>query len=140
MNATLSVSARSNARNLSPQKETVGTLNLIGIESGKPVSLASVRFYMARSGDGARPVYCSVWLFSATWCSGYGRANGYGYHKQSAALDAALSSAGVKLYKNFETRELEHIDGVGDSAMNDALLAVGEAMGFKADSLLVVRN
>ena len=68
---------------------------------------------------------CTAVLFSQggnAHFAGYGRASGCGYHKPSAALAAAIESAGIKLAQD--------IDGYGDGAMRDALHAVGEAMGF----------
>lgn len=120
--ATLPAQFIGNGKNLQPEKEVIRAYTVIGI--GKSRSdvdeLATVRCYMARSGDGASPVYASVWIHNR--CAGHGRANGYGYHKSSAAIQAALSSAGVKL--------AERIDGCGDRAITDALHAVGIAMGY----------
>lgn len=48
-------------------------------------------------------------------------ADGHGYHKASAALSVALKNCGVTLS--------ECIDGVGDIAMVEALLAVATACG-----------
>lgn len=129
--ATIGKSA-SNGKNMAHQKETVGTLELIACVAGKPRSVAVARFYMARSGDGSRPVYCTIWTHAGTYNSGHGRANGYGYHKQSAALQSAMDSANINLSSP--------IDGVGDSAMDDAMLALGCAMGYAPDSMLVARG
>lgn len=85
--------------------------------------------------------------------SGRGDAGGWGYHKQSAALGSALSAAGVELYgspysvqrwdydKKREKTPAElraeqrkanktraYINGVGDSAMREAMRAVGEEL------------
>lgn len=132
--ATLPTEARRNFKNLDQNKERIATLTLVGIRYGRPVELAQARFWMSRKSDGASPVYCSVWVYGAVYgatpTAGHGRASGYGYHKQSAALDAALDSAGVKL--------AVPINGCGDGAMRDALLAVGVAMGYDADALAVM--
>lgn len=116
-------------------KETVAALVLVAWASGKQRELVTVRFWMSRSADGASPVYCTAWIHGNgnhgnEGCAGTGRANGYGYHKQSAALQSALDSAGVKLAKR--------IDGVGETAMKDALLAIGRAMGYTDDAMIVV--
>ena len=85
--------------------------------------------------------------------SGRADAGGWGYHKQSAALGSALSAAGVELYgspysvqrwdydKNREKTPAElraeqrkanktraYINGVGESAMREAMRAVGEEL------------
>lgn len=98
-------------------------LALINLDTGK-VELR-VRFYCPNS-----VVYCCVWLHHNTiHTSGSGKASGYGYHKPSAAMQAAFGNAGIKLS--------EHIDGRGDSAMRDAMQAVGE---FLSDSRYMVHN
>jgi hypothetical protein len=127
--ATMPAKPVTNGRNLDGDKERITTLTLVGVRDGRPVELAQARFWMARRSDGASPVYCSVWVYGAGG-GGHARANGYGYHKQSAALQAALDSAGITL--------AEPIDGRGDSAMRDALLAVGVAMGYSSDALAVL--
>lgn len=115
-------------------KETVAALVLVAWAYGSQRELATVRFWMARNADGASPVYCTAWVNGngegVDGCAGTGRANGYGYHKQSAALQSALDSAGVKLSSR--------IDGVGETAMKDALLAIGRAMGYTDDMMIVV--
>lgn len=85
--------------------------------------------------------------------SGRGDAGGWGYHKQSAALGSALSAAGVELYGSpYSVQRWDHdkkrektpaelraeqrkanktrayINGVGDSAMREAMRAVGEEL------------
>lgn len=101
-------------------------------------------------------VYCSIWINSvkqekrpADWIygstSGKGSAGGYGYHKSSAAVAAALSSAGIVLTGSpyglpsnsdtpAQTRALlkkpAHIGGCGDESIRCALLAIAYAAGY----------
>ncbi len=122
--ATLPATGVSNARNLGGKRETVSTYTVVAVNThGGIDSVVEARFYMSRSADGASPVYCSVWV-SAPDChsSGYGSASGYGYHKESAALQSAIESAGITLS--------QPIDGRGSSAMSDALLAIAKAAGY----------
>lgn len=130
--ATMPTSGHQNGRNLDGDKERIATLTLVGVRDGAPVELAQARFWMARRSDGASPVYCSVWTYGPRrdGTAGHGIARGYGYHKQSAALQGALAHAGIIL--------AEPIDGRGDGAMRDALLAVGVAMGYDAAALAVM--
>lgn len=131
LTATLPTTPHRNGKNLDCDKERIGTLTLVGINEGRPVELAQARFWMARSGDGSRPVYCSVWVYDAdVQTAGHGRARGYGYHKRSAAQAEALSDAGIGM--------AEAIDGHGNRAMEDALIAVGVALGHDADTLAVL--
>lgn len=112
-----------NARNLGDSKELVGRQLCIAAVNGKPTVLCDARYYMSRSGDGSRPVYCSLWVSGPNcYVSGYGVAKGYGYHKQSAALDDAIGSAGIKLS--------ERIDGCGTAASEEALIAIAAALGY----------
>lgn len=97
-------------------------LAVIDLDTGREIVCA--RFY--------RPneiVYCVVWIFSGEPARGFGKAGGGGHHKRSAALGGALSRAGVTLSGP--------INGCGDSAMDDALLALARHMGVARP--LVVR-
>ena len=82
----------------------------------------TVRVWMGRSRN-ASTVYCALWCHNREGngrsFSGAGSAGGYGYHKESAALDSAIRSAGISLDRR--------IRGVGDSAMRDALGAIARA-------------
>ena len=77
-------------------------------------STAIVRVYWP-----AQTAYACVWLsFADSYSVGKGKAGGYGYCKESAAIDEALRSAGI---------QLEHsIHGVGESAIWGALAAIAE--------------
>lgn len=68
--------------------------------------------------------YACLWVNSNdTHISGGGKAGGYGYHKASAAMQAALDDVGVQLS--------ESIAGRGESAMIDALVATARALGYR---------
>lgn len=85
--------------------------------------LATLRTYMAKRSDGAGRVYASIWVHApGVHCSGAGHASGYGYHKASAAAAAAIESAGIELS--------DPIDGRGDAMIDDALRAIGRALGY----------
>ena len=87
-------------------------------------TLAEFATYISRSGDGASPVHCSIWLHTQTeYRSGQGKASGYGYCKTSAAIGAALESAGIEL--------LSSCRGSGEHAAKIAVEAAIRAMGFK---------
>lgn len=96
-----------------------------------------------RIGSTASAAYACAWLYSpkvkdkeghtvkpSFWNSGSGRAGGYGYHRQSAAAESALSRAGVELS--------EAIGGRGDQAIRDAVEAVGKALAPKGARVFVV--
>lgn len=76
--------------------------------------VVTLRIYSTQSRN-----YACVWINNGAagiHLSGGGYAGGYGYHRASAAAQAALNDAGVILGEN--------ISGVGDSAIERALLAV----------------
>lgn len=108
------------------------------IQGKKLESLVEIRI-----GSTASAAYACAWLYSpkvkdkeghtvkpSFWNSGSGRAGGYGYHRQSAAAESALSRAGVELS--------EAIGGRGDQAIRDAVEAVGKALAPKGARVFVV--
>lgn len=65
--------------------------------------------------------YCCLWVSAPDkYKSGSGTAGGYGYHKASSAVGSAVRNAGFSLDK--------YIDGVGDKAIEGALLAVARCV------------
>lgn len=68
--------------------------------------------------------YCALWVSGAnTYGRGQGQAGGGGYHKQSAALAAAIDDAGIGLHRS--------ISGLGDQAMEEACEAIARALTGK---------
>ena len=130
------VKETSNAKNLSGEKETVNRIVLIDKKSEH--CAVDARFYMA-SGRNASTVYCSIWVRTkcGKFYSGHGKAGGYGYHKESAALSDAIKSAGIELYGDQYNRAKQqknkraHIDGCGETAMYDACNAIAYAAGYR---------
>lgn len=77
-------------------KNYVGTYYLIkNISETRQLAVAEARFY-----ETPATTYCSVWVrqnFEGTMtCHGVGKASGYGYDRQSAALQSAMEDAGVE--------------------------------------------
>ena len=128
--ATLPRAARSNGKNMSPQKELISAMSAVALINGKMREVVIARWYKARKSDGASPVYASIWTYGAGFgISGHGRATGYGYHKASAALSAAIDSAGIVLS--------ERIYGLGDDATRSALEAIARAIAGDAAEILI---
>lgn len=150
----------SNARNYANEKETVGKYIVLD-KTGK--EFVDCRVYMGRSRQ-ASTVYASIWVRGAGVCtSGRGSAGGYGYHKESAAIQDAIGSAGIELYgdvygadhrwnydqkrentpaeiakiKRRMNKRRAYIDGAGDQAIRAALLAIAKAAGLKGKPLFV---
>lgn len=129
MHATLPAASTHNARNYHGEKPHHMTMVLVDRATGhKPVT-ASVW----ASTTGATS-YASIWTYSHAAAvrsySGAGRATGGGYHRASAALDAAIQSAGITLS--------DPIDGEGTRAMEDACRAIAAALGYDPAGLVLV--
>jgi hypothetical protein len=139
-------------------KEIVNTLRVCAVVKGEIQEVITARFYMSRASS-ASVVYCCLWIDSVA--SGRGQAGGYGYHKESAALQAAIASAGVELYGtpylggrqkteeryNCETKKMEtvkldyeqrtYIGGCGDESMRSALIDIArDVLGYKKVTVL----
>jgi len=134
----------SNARNYSGEKETTCRYIVIGKMNGKLQSIIEARIYMGRSSTASK-VYCSLWVSGANYCSGSGSAGGWGYHKESAALDSAIRSAGIELYgANYDTwqdrkpdfKKRAYIGGCGNGSMLMALKAIARAAGARGEILI----
>jgi hypothetical protein len=115
----------SNARNYEGEKRTVNRLRFVS--AGKMETVVDARWWMGRSTS-ASVVYCSVWVSPPVTSeypavSGRGTAGGSGYHKESAALEDAFTSAGV----TFE----QYFGGCGDSAMQKAIEAAAAFLGVE---------
>lgn len=112
------------ARNLSPQKETIRRDVLVAFDRNENElrQVIDVRWYMGRSSK-ASVVYCSFWIRgNGRWITGYGKAGGYGYCKQSAAFADALTSAGIETWG--------HVHGAGDSAIIKAMHDIANVLGY----------
>lgn len=124
-NAVVSLSEKvhTNARNLNGDKELVRSLKYLATnDAGEIVDVVEVRWWMGRSRN-ASMVHCSIWVrVGHEHRSGYGTAGGWGYCKESASLDGAITSAGIKLEA--------HINGCGDAAILHAVRAIGARAGF----------
>lgn len=96
------------------------------VENGEARTIATTRIY--RSATGARN-YCGFWLNAGSHhAAAIGKAAGYGYHRPSAALEDALSRAGIVCD--------DTIGGCGESAMRDAIRAVCDSAGFPSVHIL----
>ena len=98
------------------------------------------RVYGSRS-----TAYACLWVYGKGdfYAKGSGKAGGWGYHKTSAAVDDAIDSAGFELYgspyigreQNYKKRC--NISGVGDTAIETALMAIAKTASRKRKLHLV---
>lgn len=132
MNDTITATVRElaeNATNYGHNKELVGAYSVIGTIGGTMRELVTCRTWMGRSRS-ASTVYAAVWVHGPSmYASGKGTAGGYGYHKESAAVGDAISSAGFDLSK--------HINGCGERPMIEALEALARLAGAEGELLTV---
>ncbi len=101
------------------RRESAFLREIVAIDLDAGRAAVTLRIY----GTQARNYAC-VWISerkAGIYASGSGMAGGYGYHRSSAAAEAALRSAGVTLS--------DHIGGVGDAAMREAVKAVAHHLG-----------
>jgi len=131
-NDDITVSVRGlaeNARNYATEKEMIGAYSVVGVAGGRLRELVTCRLWMGRSRS-ALTVYASVWVHGpGLYASGKGSAGGGGYHKASAAIDAAIRSAGFDV-----SREV-----TGDGLVIEALEALARLAGGEGE-LMTVRH
>jgi hypothetical protein len=178
MRAKLPAVTVSNARNHDSDKETIQTLNVVALIKGHLRTVVTCRCYMGRSSK-ASSVYASIWVSMQPYLSedksylgfrestsGTGSAGGWGYHKSSSAIGAAISNAGIELYgspygeprawhdtegraktpaelraeKRKADKQRCYIGGCGDSSVEMALIAIAQAVCGSRAKLLLVRG
>lgn len=132
-----------NGRNYSGEKELVSVYSLMAIDAnGDLEEIVDCRCWMGRSRN-ASVVYAAIWIHgNGRFLAGHGKAGGYGYHKESAAIDEAITSAGISLFgspynaPDGDPSRKASIAGVGDSAIHSALAAIGAALGYEKMSIV----
>lgn len=126
-----------NGRNYGDTKEKISQWLVIDRKTER--TIIDCRVYMGRSSNSSQ-VYASVWISGNTYyVAGTGTAGGYGYHKVSAAIASALSSAGVKLFGHAymptnekpDFKRYADIGGRGKSACRMAFNAIAYALGYR---------
>lgn len=114
-----------NAQNISNQalnardkQARIHQITILAIVDGAIKELVKCRLYMSNSRNASR-ITAILWVQGNKYACGRGHADGYGYHKQSAAVEAVINVAGFELS--------ERIGGRGRQAMIDGLKAVALA-------------
>src|SRR5574343_453512 len=115
MKATLTKTNHSGK--VAPNRKESAFMQQYTVISPELEEIIQLRIY----GTNARNYAC-IWVHdSPVYVSGGGYAGGYGYHRPSAAAQVAMNDAGIVLSAD--------IGGVGDSAIENALLAIATALG-----------
>ena len=140
----------SNGRRLD-NKELAAGYTVVAHRDGEFLELVHTFVWTGRSRS-ASTVYAAIWVTGddstgRPYVSGSGSAGGYGYHKSSEAISRAIASAGIELYgaaggsygNTIDYTKKTDIGGVGESAIESALLAIGEACGYSLAELHLVR-
>lgn len=108
--------------------EKIYDLKLVVCYKGQIFVLATVDIYMGKSNS-ASVMHCYFRLNDTRQNRyGYGSAGGYGYCKRSSSMSHALEWAGIKLEKS--------INGVGESAMQEALEAIAKKLKYRIFSVI----
>jgi hypothetical protein len=124
-----------NGKNYHGERELHEAYSVVAVIKGELKEVVTARIYVGRSRQSER-VYASIWVHGPRFATaGNGWAGGWGYHKVSAALQEAISSAGIVLQNDEGKRTA--IDGCGDSAMRNALEAIARAAGARGKLMLV---
>ena len=122
-------------------KELVSAYSLVvRLPSGELREVVTVKCYMGRSAN-ASVVHAVLWVKCADgeWTSGSGHAGGYGYHKESAAIADAVTSAGIEL-QDLENDRKDHwfdLSGTGTSYYPQVFEAIARAAGYCGRTLLI---
>ena len=86
------------------------------------------RFY-----NTGQTIHCCAWISGKeVYSSGYGKAGGYGYCKESAAMYYAIKDAGITMS--------EHWGGMGDSKQREAAIAIGKKVTGKRNLFMHVAH
>lgn len=89
------------------------------LDAAKRREVAELRIYASNGKHTA-----CLWLNGTKHVvRGSGSAGGYGYHRASAAAEAAIEAAGIRLEA--------HFGGKGDRATRTAMEAIGRALGLR---------
>lgn len=100
------------------EKHFMRQWSVIDLDKGREV--ICLREY--GTSTGASNSSC-LWVFHGDYANGSGKAGGYGYHRPSAANEAAFEAAGVTFKNAF--------GGTGDTGTEDALRALADALGLR---------
>lgn len=123
-------------------KELVSAFSLVvRLPSGELREVVTVNCHMGRSAS-ASVVYAVLWVRckDGEWTSGSGSAGGYGYHKESAAIASAISSAGIELKDMDRTDRPDrrfNLGGTGHSYYPQVFEAIARAAGYRGRTLFV---
>jgi len=123
-------------------KELVSAYSLVvRLPSGELREVVTVNCYMGRSAS-ASVIHAVLWVRckDGEWTSGSGSAGGYGYHKESAAIASAISSAGIELKDMDRTDRPDQrfdLGGTGHSYYPQVFEAIVRAAGYRGRTLLV---
>ena len=86
------------------------------------------RFY-----NTGQTIHCCAWISGKeVYSSGYGKAGGYGYCKESAAMHDAIRDADITMS--------EHWGGMGDSKQREAAIAIGKKVTGKRNLFMHVAH
>ena len=98
----------------------------ISIIEGDKGAACRFRFYST-----GQTIHCIAWMSgNKPWLhgSGYGKAGGYGYCKESAAMESAIINSGVTMG--------EHWGGMGDTKQREAAFDIAKKLTGKRKLIL----
>lgn len=124
---------RSNGKMLDPAKEQLRGYAVVTLgDSGFLITPIKARVWRSRRGTG--PLYASIFVHAnerGIHTTGHAKVGGGGFHMISEAIERACTSAGITFSEEF--------GGHGDDAVEQALLALADHLGYaETDTTVVV--
>lgn len=139
LKAKLPADSVSNGKAYFDNRELIRHWRVVAYSNGKFELPVSVRVSMGRSRN-ASTVYADIYISDSKgnrYFAGSGNAGGYGYCKESASIQEAISNAGITLYgtpysgQKPDYKKQAYIGGVGETAIRHALEAIARACGYR---------
>lgn len=131
MNATINANRTTEEgfnRNHRKDYHYTGAYEGIAIVNGEIIKSVTLRLYNTRTTS-----YACIWANNGeTYLLGSGKAGGYSYHTESAAASEAIQAAGITLS--------QRIDGVGGTAIENAIKAIINALHPAATHVVVIHT
>lgn len=119
---------------VSPTKSNVAKWIRDRIEHGFYKEIAIIRDERStpcrfRFYNTGQTIHCIAWISgSEHYASGYGKASGYGYCKESAAMESAIIDSGIAMD--------QHWGGMGETKQREAAFSIAQKLTGKRKFIL----
>ena len=117
----ITVNNLTSSNNIGTKRDKIqhGFYKEIAIIEGDKGAPCRFRFY-----NTGQTIHCIAWMSGKeVYGSGYGKAGGYGYCKESAAMESAIINSGITMG--------EHWGGMGDTKQREAAFDIAKKLTGK---------